>query len=490
MLGERAVLTLDHVVGGGSLQYQTLEERSLILHIQVVTEGNVVILLGTGDGRLHEGHGVTVLGNVGRIVIRVVAGGSVDRTGGQEGVIHGVLRSICRGHLLGGHVDGALEGDGEVRGDLGGEVGRETVAVVVTGVGAIDSVLVGEVAAQVVSGLLVTTTDGNVVNLGEGVALEDGIPPGEVLISGIAIAIMGDFLVGISGGGVLAVVAGHLVVHLHIGGDVHFLGKGGRHTEGEGVGVGHAGLSDLTFLGGHEDNTILGTQTVDGSGSILQDGDGLNVVRVQFCESSAGGGVVVVPAPVLTASGLTGNTIDDHERGAVTTEGDVLVEPAHSTGVLTDLQTGNLTLQGGNEVTLLGGGDVLGLDVGDGAGEGSLLLGTVTHDHGLFQFGGFLLEGDVHRRRSHFDAKGLITHCRNFEFCSGRNADGEITVEVAGCAVGGADLEDGRTDDGLLLSVKHRTLHREVLGGHKPGAQDKSQTQGYEPLEEVVGSHT
>ena len=103
-----------------------------------------------------------------------------------------------------------------------------------------------------------------------------------------------------------------------------------------------------------------------------------------------------------------GDTVDDDERLAVTTEADVIVEPTHRTGVLADLQAGDLALEGGGQVGLLGGGDVLGLDVGDGGGQGRFLLRTVTDDHRLFQFGGFLLQGDVQGRGVGHHAEGFV----------------------------------------------------------------------------------
>ena len=49
--------------------------------------------------------------------------------------------------------------------------------------------------------------------------------------------------------------------------------------------IGNAGLAHLTFLGGHEDDTVSGTCSIDGSRSILQHRDALHFRRVEVVES-------------------------------------------------------------------------------------------------------------------------------------------------------------------------------------------------------------
>ena len=388
-----------------------------------------------------------------------------------------------------GHVDGRLEGQRQVLRKLRSEVGGQTVAVVVTGVGPVDGVLVGVVGTQVVLGLLVTAADGEVVHLAEGVVLHDGVIPGELLVTGIVVAIVGDQLFGVTRGIALLVTA-HFVVHLHPGRDVGLLGESGRDAEGERGRVVDGRSADLALLRGHEDDTVLGAQTVDGCGSVLEDGDALDVLGVEFGEGGGGAVVVLRPAPVLTLAGAAGDTVDDHERGAVATKAEGIVEPADCTGFLTDHKARDLTLEGGGQVGLLGRGDVLGLDVGDGRGQGRFLLRTVTDHDGLFQFGSFLLKRDVHRGGSDFDLQGLISDGGYGQVCTHRHGEGVITVEIRGGAVRGARLHDGRTDDRLLVGIENGTLHRNrVLGKQRRGAERESAEHQTEPLEQIVGFH-
>ena len=70
---------------------------------------------------------------------------------------------------------------------------------------------------------------------------------------------------------------------------------------GDGTGVVEGELAALTTVGGHEDDTVCTTGTVDGGGgSVLEDVDGLDILGVDHIE----------------ADGLRDDTVDDDERVA------------------------------------------------------------------------------------------------------------------------------------------------------------------------------
>ena len=194
-LDEVALLSFHHVEGTGSLEGEALEERSFILEIQVVAHGDVAVLVGTGHVRIQQGHDVAlaVEGPVLRIVQRMHGNGTVC----IQHIVQGVLNGVTPGQGLGHEGDGGLIAHGQGLGELGGEVAGKAVAVPVTVVGTVDGVLLVKVGAQVVLGLLVTAADGEVVHLGEGVALVDGIKVTEVHVPGVSVAVMFDKFVGI-----------------------------------------------------------------------------------------------------------------------------------------------------------------------------------------------------------------------------------------------------------------------------------------------------
>ena len=187
-------------------------------------------------------------------------------------------------------------------------------------------------------------------------------------VTRLAVAILGEEFFGIGRG--LADIAVHLVLEFIVGKGVGRALETGRVLEAEGIVVRNARALVLTLLGGHDDDTVGRVQAVDGGGGILQDGNALNVLGVELGEV---GGTVA------------GDTVDDHERGAVATDGDHVVEGTRLTGFLTDQQTWHLALEVVDEVFGLGGLDVVGGDGRDGTGQGFLALNAVTDDDNVFK---------------------------------------------------------------------------------------------------------
>ena len=166
--------------------------------------------------------------------------------------------------------------------------------------------------------------------------------------------------------GVDQIVDGCDVTELHLPVDVllgvHHLGVVAQLSEGELIVIEDGAVLVrvlATVLGGDENDTVTGLRTVDGGGGgVLQDLHGLDHGRIE-----------VVDLIDLQA-------VHDEERaeaGAFT----------RSAGIVEDLDTGGLALEGGGGI---GGGAVhqfLGADGRHGAGKVALALHAVTDDDGL-----------------------------------------------------------------------------------------------------------
>ena len=169
---------------------------------------------------------------------------------------------------------------------------------------------------------------------------------------------------------------GHGVVPLHEGDPVFDLSRDVRLGEVHGGGEVHGRFLHLALLRGDEDDAVLGTETVDGRGSVLQHGNALDVVRIELLEDGdiiiglELAGVVAPGTGILARTGdAADDAVDDDHRVAVTADGKVGVELTGLTAVLGDLEAGNLALEGVDAIGGTGGGDVLGADLGDGSGQ-------------------------------------------------------------------------------------------------------------------------
>ena len=204
-------------------------------------------------------------------------------------------------------------------------------------------------------------------------------------------------------------------------------------------------------LGGHVDDTVGCTGTVDRSGgSVLQSGNALDVAVVQHGEGRAG----------------SGRTVDDDEGRVAraerthTTHADTHV--AHFAGIARvgeNLQTGYLTLEGVGHV---GGGLVgylLAAYLLHRTDHGADLTGrTVTDNDGFAEF--VVLEdylhiaGNAHGLRFHTDVG-------NHQFLSGGGhvLELEVTVHVGRSHHLGAIHANGGTGEGLAVGVGYLTRY-------------------------------
>ena len=444
------------VVGDLALELQALQERSGIRGAQAVHEGRdrgLVITVGTVQGADRVTALVTgVVGPV-RRVRRHLPGNPALRV--QTAGVEVLVRVGRRTHLV-VPAQAGLEHHLEVLRHVRRDVALEGEALVAQLRAVQDAVIRVERAGEVVLRLIITTVDGNlVVHLRGMLPVELGVPL-VVRIARVTVLVMVDEVLGIRER--LAHEGVHRVRLLEPGHDVHLFREGGRDTEGEPVGVLHRRRADGALLGGHEDDTVLGAHTVDGGGGVLQDGDALDVLRVQL-RQDGGAGVGVGGVGLLAAARRRpDDAVHDDERFVIAAELEVGVEVTGVTRALADLQARDLALEGGQHVGLLGRREFLAPDVGDGAGQGRLLLGAIAHDDRLLDHGDVLLHDDVERRRrGHF--LGDEADGRDHERGSPRDYDGELTVQIGGYAGVLVLRHDVRADERLSVCIRDRTLH-------------------------------
>ena len=416
-----------------------------------------------------------------RIVTGVVSGGYAHPGLCGQNVVEDVPLLVKGTHTqVVALTDGRGVTESEVLGQVHGDVGIQVVALEAEGITLQDRVIVGVTHTEVVVDSLGTTGEGGVVLLVHGEFLVALVVP-------VGIDSIVNDAVGVGPGGITILVSGdgsigelgtvsefgnvsHGVVPLHEGSPIlHLAGDVGRsqvHRSGEA----HGRLLDLTLLGGDEDNTVLSAETVNGSGSVLQNGDALDVVGVQFLEN---GDIVIgfqltgVIAPATGVLALTGNathnTIHNDHRVTITTDAEVGVELTGLTAVLGNLQTGNLTLESVNTIGGTGRRDVLRTNLRDRTREGLTLLDTITHNHSLVEELGVFHKDNVHLGSSLegtcFEADG-----GELQDSACGNSESELTVNIGSDANSSSLLHDGSTDDRFLLHIRDRTGHRDVLG--------------------------
>ena len=146
-----------------------------------------------------------------------------------------------------------------------------------------------------------------------------------------------------------------------------------------------------TLLRGDDDNAVGSTGTVDGGRrGILEDGEGLDVFRVDGGQRVAHAGDAVIG---------NGQAVDDVQRvvggiqGCAATDTDRSAGARH-TGTRSDDDTRALAAEEvgrGRDDTLV---DFVGLDGRDGTGEVTLLDGTITDDDDFVEEVGVIREGD------------------------------------------------------------------------------------------------
>ena len=384
VLDEGVLLIVGEVVGTVQGQAQTLQPGSVVGEVHRVVEVLAVGLGVTGQVGIQQDDRVHVLVHHGIVAGIVLGGNAHPRLCGQDVVedvpflVEGTHAQVVR------LTDGGSVAHRQVLGQVDGDVGVEVITLVTEGVALEDGVIVGITDTEVVVDRFGTAGEGGIVLLVYGEFLVtlvvpvgiDGVMGISVAVrpGGIAVLVCGDLGVGetvVHLGDV-----GHGVVPLHEGDPVFDLSRDVRRGEVHGGGEVHGRLLHLALLRGDEDDAVLGTETVDGRGSVLQHGNALDVVRIEFLED---GDIIVglelagVVAPGTSILARTGDAaddaVDDDHRVAVTADGEVGIELTGLTAVLGDLEAGNLALEGVDAISGTGGGDVLGTDLGDGSGQ-------------------------------------------------------------------------------------------------------------------------
>ena len=190
--------------------------------------------------------------------------------------------------------------------------------------------------------------------------------------------------------GVNQILDGRDVAELHLPVDVllgvHHLGVVAQLSEGELIVIEDGAVLVLvlaTVLGGDENDTVTGLRTVDGGGGgVLQDLHGLDHGRIEVVD------LIDLQAvhdeERAEAGAAVGGDTADADGGTFT----------RSAGIVEDLDTGGLALEGGGGI---GGGTVhqfLGADGRYRAGEIALALDAVTDDDGLVDELGVLDEDE------------------------------------------------------------------------------------------------
>ena len=257
------------------------------------------------------------------------------------------------------------------------------------------------------------------------------------------------------------------------------------HLEGTVVGNLH-GLVLLTALGGDDDGAVTGTGTVEsGSGRTLEDGDGLDVLRVDIS------GLVTKVDGVVQVLGTHGavgnrNTVDHIQRsiageGGVASDNDLLGGTGTTGGG--NLDTGDLTGKTGESVSGVALEDFLGTDRGGSITEGLFLAGhTGRGDDHFVQADRVLFHPDidftlvVHRNND-------ITHAEEGELHDIATAHVErvSAVGVRHCTYVSAFNKYGDTRHGITVRIGHGTRDLPVLRvkGHRQDSQKARQKQFY-----------
>ena len=430
--GVVGLVSLEQRVTGGFLQVAGSA-------VEVVVVGRVSRdVVAGGVVLLHGARGVFQLADVSRS----------QRVEGDHGVQHGTVTG--GDGLAAPLLDGVVGGDVEpleqliVSVDLGGQT---LVDILLADD---DTVLVDIVEGGEEMTLVVATLEGDAVLLAPAGSEHRVIPVG--ILSVIFVGVQ-EILVDVADVG--------LVFDVVLGAeDVGFLAQG---LEGEAAVVGDAGVAVVgsAALGGDEDDTVTCLRTVDsGGGSVLQDLHGLDHGRIE----------------VLDVIHL--QTIDDEERSDRTGVRGITADTdrstlTRSTGGVDDLDTGSLTLEGGGSVRRGAVLQVFRAHGGDGTGQVALLLDAVTDNHGLFEHLSVLLEDDVVIGLAPDDESlALVADALDGDVGSGRDTQGESSVNVRGCADAGiTDHSDSSANDGLTAGVYDFAADGSVLGGSRKASE-------------------
>ena len=322
--------------------------------------------------------------------------------------VHEVVVGAHMAVGLVGNDSADIGANGEVLAEVNLNIGPECVLVVL-----LDLVIEARSLGPSAEGKEVTDVLGTAGSLNTGTGLEcirtEGLfyPVGVRIEDGIgAVAIFLD--IG-KGDGRIVVrrpslpVPVTFVVGLGVGDSIEHLRDLGRAGEGSTEINREAGLSFLSLLCGDEDDTVCSTGSVDSGRCVLQDGDALDIIRVQ------------------TGHAVTLDTVDDVERGrgtesTETADMDGRVVTSGLTGTLVHDEAGETAFKGRTEVRRRALREFIALDSHDGSGQCLLLVDTISDHHGLLQL-------HVVKCKGHVDVVRLSYGNRLGEVAEGRELE-------------------------------------------------------------------
>ena len=215
-------------------------------------------------------------------------------------------------------------------------------------------------------------------------------------------------------------------------------------TEADVTIVGHFQfLSGFTFLGCDEDDTVRCTATIDsGSGSVFEDGESLDIVRVNERERVRN---------TLNTIVIHGQTIDDDKRviGSIqrrtSTDTDGCTTTRNTT-VGCYVHTGDLTLDHVLCVGLETFVHVIRLDRGNRTGSIVFLNDTVTNDNDFVKELGVFAQLNRHSR-FRIQLLRFITHIGDSQFRTGFHGKRKVTVKIGNRTVCGTHFQYRSTNN-------------------------------------------
>ena len=283
-------------------------------------------------------------------------------------------------------------------------------------------------------------------------------------------------------------VDGHLVLGVHdVEGGVHRLQADGVFAR-----VADVALARLALLGGDDDDARHRARTIDGgSGTVLQDVEGLDVVGVQAGDRGGDQGGGVTGAEIVRGDVhdvLHDHAVHDPQRLGRTVDGGGATDAdlrrgAEGAGDVLDGHAGHLALQGAGDVGDTGQLRALGVHLGGGTGVEPAVDGLHTGGDGRIQDRGVVLQDEL-QGLGERKALILVSHAGGDDELRLRRdvLDGEVTVQVGHRSDGLVSLHiDGRSDYRLAARVDHGTGYRRLRRGEEDGTEQARQQQN-EPL--------
>ena len=338
--------------------------------------------------------------------------------------------------------------------DVGGNVCTQRVAVSLQVVSLQQRSVVGELTTDEVVGLLRTTTQRYIVSVVELELVHNCLIPVGINVTGITVLVVSDEVVAVLDR--LTRVGQHLVTDVHIGNDVNLLGHSSRNTKRQVSRVVNGRTASGTLLGSYKNNTVLRTNTVNRSRSILQHRDTLDIVGVHLSQQCGTRIRETTPVGITTRSG-TNHTVDNHHRLTITTHTHTRVVVTGHTRLLTNQQTGNLTLQRCDNVSLTGRNDILSRDIRNRRSKRLLLLSTETYNDNILNDFRILNEG--YSQRCAVVYGNLLSYITDERYLDGSVgcyvAEFHNTINVRVITSGGTFHHNTRTDYGTI-SIGHR----------------------------------